>query len=94
MKNRQFDSIDERLNYIEFRQQLLFENDEVSRLLFENQITEIEYRNLMELMDSYRAKLDNGEEVFSGEYEQKVYEIIPSKYGDYHFCEQDRKSVV
>lgn len=87
MEKRYFDNPEDRLDYIEFRQQLLFDNDGLSRLLFEYQITEPEYKSIMDLMDSYRSKLEKGEKIYSGEYEQKIYELIPSRNGDYHFCE-------
>ena len=45
---RQFDTTEERLDYIEFRQTLLFDNDTVSRLLFEYEITHDEYVKIMD----------------------------------------------
>ena len=87
MGERYFNNIEDRLNFIEFRQQLLFDNDDLSRLLFEYQITESEYDSIMDLMDSYRERLSKGEKIYSGEYEQSIYKIVPSRYGDYHFCE-------
>ena len=87
MEKRVFNSIKERLDFIEFRQQLLFDNDELSRLLFEYQITQDEYFAIMDLMDEFRSKLDKHQDVNSGEFEGRIYEIVPSCYGDYHFCE-------
>lgn len=87
MEKRNFKTIEERLDFIEFRQQLLFDNDDLSRLLFEYQITQSEYSAIMDLMDQLRSKLDKGEQIFSGSYEQQIYEIVPSANGDYHFCE-------
>lgn len=40
ISQEQYNEILERLNNIEFRQELLFENDEVSRILFEHEITQ------------------------------------------------------
>lgn len=87
MATRKFRSIEERLNFIEFRQQLLFDNDEISRILFENQITEAEYCEIMDLMDDFRAKIDRGEKVHHGSFEQQMYDILPCHKGDYHLCE-------
>ena len=87
MATREFSNIEERLAFIEFRQQLLFDNDELSRILFEYQITESESRDIMDLMDSFREKIDNGEKVHHGIFEQQMYNILPAHEGDYHFCE-------
>ena len=87
MKKRTFDDTNERLDFIEFRQQLLFDNDDVSRILFEYQITLPEYTAIMNLMDQLRNKIDNGEKVSLGSYEQEIYRIVPSMNHDYHFCE-------
>lgn len=87
MEKRHFDTMEERLDFIEFRQQLLFDNDDLSHLLFEYQITSNEYLKIMDLMDELRIKLSKHQDVYSGEYERRIYEIVPSCNGDYHFCE-------
>ncbi len=89
---REFDSMEERLDYIEFRQQLLFDNDDVSRLLFECEITRDEYTKIMDLMGEFRKKIENKESVNHAEFEEKIYSIAPSKFGDYHFCEYIAKA--
>ena len=38
MVNRQFETLTEKIDFISFRQQLLFDNDEASRILFENEV--------------------------------------------------------
>ena len=35
MEKRTFNTVEERLDFLDFRQQLLFDNDDVSRILFE-----------------------------------------------------------
>ena len=84
---RKFDSIEEELQFVEFRQELLFNNTGIDRLLFEYEITQEEYRQIMNLMDEMRNKLDNHQEIYHGTFEEKMYEIVPSHYGDYHMCE-------
>lgn len=84
---RTFGSVEERLNYIEFRQQLLFNNSNVDRVLFEYEITENEYKKIMDLMDEFRTKIDGGEKPSHGEFETKIYKLVPSRNADYHFCE-------
>lgn len=89
---REFATIDERLDYIEFRQRLLFDNDSVSRLLFEYELTHNEYTKIMDLMDEYRNKIENKESVYSGKFEKEIYQIVPSRNNDYHFCEYIAKA--
>lgn len=79
--------MEERINQLEFKTELLFSNTAVDRFVFESDITREEYRAIMDLMDLFRAKLDDGQNVSNCEFESAIYEIVPSKYGDYHFCE-------
>lgn len=46
-----------------------------------------EYRVITDLMELYRKTLDEGSSINYLEFEQKLYEAVPSKNGDYHFCE-------
>lgn len=78
--------LEERLAMLEFKVQLLSENTNTSRLLFEYNITHAQYVQLMDLMDELRKQIDNGEKVSHGSFETKVYGIT-GKDGDYHFCE-------
>lgn len=92
MLNRTFDTLTEKINFISFRQQLLFDNDEASRILFENEVNEQESRAIMDLMDSYREKLSCGDPVSHSQFESEVYSIVPHLKGDYHFCEMLSKA--
>lgn len=85
--SREFSNIEERLNYIEFRQQLLFSNTNLDRLIFEYEITSTEFNKIMDLFDEIRDKLLTGEKVTLGYYESEMYQIVPSHAGDYHMCE-------
>lgn len=78
--------LEERISMLEFKVQLLSENSNISRLLFEYNISHQEYVKLMDLMDELRNTIEKGEKIHHGNFEQKVYEII-EKDGDYHFCE-------
>ena len=80
-------TLEERVEQLEFYMSLLLENSDVDRFVFESKISHSEYVAVMDLMDEYRSKIENGESISSGEFETAVYENIPSKYGDYHFCE-------
>lgn len=85
--SREFNNIDERLNYIEFRQQLLFSNTNLDRLIFEYELTSIEFNNIMDLFDEIRDKLLNGEKITNSYYESEMYKIVPSHKDDYYMCE-------
>lgn len=80
-------TLEERLDFIEFRQELLFDNDEVSRFVFECKFTRDQYRQIMDLMDEYRDKIDRGEKVYHGSFEAKMKEISPEAGADYHTSE-------
>ena len=87
MTKRTFDTLTDKIAFLSFREQLLFDNDEVSRILFEYEVNEQESRAIMDLMDSYRVKLDRQEPVSHSKFESEVYAIVPHLNGDYHFCE-------
>lgn len=80
-------SIDERLDFIEYRQELLFDNSDLSRLLFEYKVKRKEYRAIMDVFDEYRKKIESGERVHHGSFEQSIYEEVPAHEGNYHFVE-------
>jgi len=80
-------TIEERLDFIEFRQQLLFENTSYSRLLFEYGITKEQNTAIMDIFDEYRHKIETNEEVHHGSFEQRIYNVVPQHSGNYHFAE-------
>ncbi|MBT2637015.1 DUF1878 domain-containing protein [Bacillus sp. ISL-39] len=77
----------ERLDFIEFRQQLLFDNDDFSRLLFEHEVTRQQYGRILDFFDNLREQLDNGEEISSVNYESTIYRIVIHREHNYHFAE-------
>ena len=79
--------LEARVNELEFKQRLLFENSTVDRILFEYNIKESEYHSIMDLMAKYRDDIESGKDVSSTIFESEMYELIPSLYGNYHFCE-------
>ncbi|MTI70079.1 MAG: DUF1878 domain-containing protein [Firmicutes bacterium] len=80
--------LNERLDFIEFRQELLFNNTEVDRILFEYNITRDQYNEIMDLMEEYRRAIRADEDSIShGEFEQRIYDIVDHIRGNYHFCE-------
>lgn len=80
-------TITDRIENLEFRQRLLFDNTSVDRILFEYDVTREQYRDIMDLMDLYRERIDKGEKVYHGSFESKIYEIVQHHAGDYHFVE-------
>ncbi len=82
---------EERLDYIEFRMDLLWEGTEFSRFLYESKITKAQLDELYEIMYDLRTKIENGEKVSSSEYESKVLSIVDNRKVDYHFCENFAK---
>lgn len=78
---------DERLDFLEYRQELLFENSHYSRLLFEHKVTREQNLAISDVFNEYQTKIDNGESVSSGVFEQRIYEAVPQHNGNYHFAE-------
>ena len=60
--SRSFKDINERLDYIEFRQDLLFDNSELCRLIYESEITEDELKmaedNIQKITDKNIDEID------------------------------------
>ena len=77
----------ERLDLIEFKQQLLFDDTSFDRFLFETNVTREQYKNILDLFDSLIHSLDGGETLISASYEASIYEIVPQCERDYHFAE-------
>lgn len=80
-------SIDERLNFLEFRQILLFNNTSIDRLLFDCQVRENQYHGIMDLMERYRNDIQNGNEVHHATFEREIYSLVPQQSGNHHFPE-------
>lgn len=81
-------TLEERLDFIEFRQQLLFENSPYDRLLFDHEVTKEQRDAIADIFAEYRKKIDAGEDAgISSTYEQKIYEAVPQHHGNYHFAE-------
>lgn len=79
--------LESRVEQLEFRQRLLFDNSSVDRLLFEYDITQEQYVGIMDLMDAYRRKIEDGEKISHHSFETAIYKIVPQHEGNYHFCE-------
>lgn len=87
MNDEQYKSIMERLDLIEFRQELLFNNSVVDRILFEYGLTRIQYREIMNVMDEFRRIINEGKDCSHTLFESKIYSIVPEHEGEFHMCE-------
>lgn len=91
MENQKFSKLEQRVNMLEFKVQLLSEKTNTSEILLEYDISKDQYNKIMDLMDEIRKNLSDGNKVTSSIFENKIYEII-GKDGDYHFCEAIAKA--
>lgn len=84
-----FQDLLKRIEKIEFKQNLLFYNDEISRTIFEYDFSKEEYDELMNLLDAYRVKIRNGvtKDINFSSFERDMYKIFPRYQGNYHMCE-------
>lgn len=79
--------LQERLDFIEFRMDMLRENTEFSKYIYDCEVTENQLQTLYSIMDDFRGKIDNSEDVNSSQYESEVLKVVDNKKLDYHFCE-------
>lgn len=84
-----YEELVKRIEKLEFKQNLLFYDDEVSRVIFEYDFSKEQYEKLMNLLDNYRNQIRDGikEGINNAKFEREVYNIIPEHDGDYHMCE-------
>lgn len=78
---------EDRLDFIEFRMDLLRKGSELANYLYDCKINRKQYDSLMDIMQSFRDRIDNGEMVSSSEYEAKILDVVRDNGQDYHFCE-------
>lgn len=81
----QIEYLKEQVAHLTFKQNLLFTNGSVERLVFEYDLTQIQFTKIMDLMDEYRKKIGNGQEVFHTDFEKQISKIVPGH--SYHFAE-------
>ncbi|UKS25007.1 DUF1878 domain-containing protein [Paenibacillus sp. HWE-109] len=79
--------LEERLNFIEYRQELLFEDSRTSRIYFEYKITREQSGKIADLFDEYRNLIESKEKVTHHGLETKMYNIVPQLEHNYHFVE-------
>lgn len=92
---KKYKELEERVTQLEFREELIVDNNNVSRILLEYNITRKQYIQIMDLMDDTRNSIETQKEVLSAEFEKKLINIFDgdkevfdrSPSIDYHFCE-------
>ncbi|WP_347551136.1 DUF1878 domain-containing protein [Pseudalkalibacillus hwajinpoensis] len=79
--------LEETIEMLLFRQDLLYSNTSIDRMLYEYQITKKQYHEIMALMDRYQEKILMKEPVDHRTFEKEIYHIVPEQSGDYQFVE-------
>ena len=84
--------LEKRIRRLEFQIELLREFivsdiNPFIYLVLETGLTEDQYEAILDLMEETLQGIMNGNPMGHGEFEQRVYEIVPSRRGDYHFAE-------
>ena len=80
-------NMEERLDFIEFRMDLLREGTEFSKFIYDCNITNKQLSEIYDVLNDVQDKIDNGVDVSSCEYESRILDIVDRRKLDYHFCE-------
>lgn len=84
--------LEERIRRLEFQIELIreFLDSDLHPFIYsvlEAGLTESQHEAILDLMDEARQGIKNGKPMSHSEFEQKVYEIVPTRRRDYHFAE-------
>ena len=82
--------LEEKVNFLEFRLELISDGSNVCKLLLDYKITKNQYEKIMDLMDAYSKKLDKKESVSHMQFENEISKI--TGINDYHFSEAIAKA--
>lgn len=61
--------------------------ENIKNYLQENGVTSEQFEKILNLMDKYDDKLYHERKVNHREFEAELYQIVPQRTGNYHFCE-------
>lgn len=83
---------DERLAHLEFQMGLLIhavdmEDRPFDGLILESNLTEVQRRQILDLMNEADKSIESGKPMGHHEFERRVYAIDPKHDGDYSFAE-------
>ena len=91
MSQAEINELKERVKHLEERVKMLAgiadsETRPFTFLALESDLTEAQVKKILDLMDRVRESLKS-KPMHHAQFEQAVYEIVPSHKGDYHFAE-------
>lgn len=85
--------LEERVKHLEERVEMLIHIADMDKHPFtysalEHGLTKQQVTRILDLMDRARKSIKEDKPMNHSVFEQAVYEIVPSKRGDYHFAEE------
>ena len=88
-----FKELNRRIKHLEYRVRLLAEIADFERhpfiyTILESDLTESQVKAIFDLMDKVSQTIRNGRPITHHKFEESIYEIVPSRHGDYHFAEE------
>jgi len=92
MDDNRLKDLERRLEHLEYRVKLLaeiadFEKHPFIYTVLEADLTESQVRAIFDQMDKALKTIKNGKPVSHYEFEERIYEIVPNRRGNYHFAE-------
>ena len=88
--------LEETIEHLQFKQDLLFNNSTVDRYLYELNITKKQYNQIMDLFEKYRNQIAHNQPVNHSNFEAEIYAIFDKEnknqnnknlINNYHFVE-------
>lgn len=83
--------LEQKVEHLEFKLNLMFNESNVNRFIFEYDITKVQYDSIMDLMDETSERIQ-GEKISNSNFENRIYKIVPQNKNNYHFVEYLVKS--
>lgn len=92
MKGNRINDLEKRIEHLEYQVSLLAEIADVETYPFiyaalEANLTKSQVKAIYDLMDEEHQAIKTGKPINHHEFEKRIYEIVPSRRGDYHFAE-------
>jgi hypothetical protein len=92
MESNLYAVLEKRIEHMEYRIKLLAEIADSKRhpftyMILESNLTEPQVRAIFDLMDRATKTIRNGEPMSRNEFEDRVYNIVQNRRGDYHFVD-------
>lgn len=81
------DFVEERLDFLEFRQDLLFSGSDLSKVIYDFKFKRKQYEMILDLMDCYSISIRNKEKKTRRDFENDFYAIAPEYTGNSRICE-------